>query len=751
VLDPLLAGILCITVLLGLGLLRQGAASPATWFFFSWFLFTLTALVGLLNPSYRWLSGSYVLYGSLSAPLALGGTLVLLERSVPGWLLPGFLLVGLARVAALHSGYPTAATAGALLTAPMSGVAAYFAFRDSTCHTSSHSLRILGTAFALFTLIAVGSIVALATMGPAAPSLLLRSWLIAGAIMLGIQLYVVSERRTNLLRSSRDALDQLVQERTAELAHSNAALRSEAEERRQVLLALERSEERYRLVSELSSDFSFSLRIDPEQGIQCEWVTEAFERITGYPAEALASQQWAELFHLDERQSLQTLSFSSANAAETRSCRIVRPSNEVRHLEVKLQEHRDPQTGGSRVVGAARDVTESQLSEEARAALQRQVEAAQRIESLGMLAGGIAHDFNNLLAVILGNTRLLQEEQPKGSLSIRKLARIRAAADQGARLTEQMLSYSGEAIVALVPIDLSGLFHDLGDLLQASVGRECDLQLTLGGDGVIEGDPTRLSQVILNLVSNAYEALGGAHGNIRLTSGRDYFGEESLAETTGAQDAQPGEYLWFEVADDGCGMNEETCNRIFEPFFTTKFSGRGLGLASAMGIIQAHAGRVALSSEPGVGTRVRVLIPPSIQKPTVQLVPKKVETTPAHVLVVDDDEAVLELAEEFLHRAGYLCVAASSGEEAIRRFRDADPEIDVVILDLTMPDLDGHQVFHALRGMRADLPVVLSTGYNREVLEETFPGESRLSFLRKPYEPEQLLEAIAATSPPQKT
>jgi CheY-like chemotaxis protein len=293
--------------------------------------------------------------------------------------------------------------------------------------------------------------------------------------------------------------------------------------------------------------------------------------------------------------------------------------------------------------------------------------------------------------------------------------------------------------------------RDLGDLLQASVGSECNLHVELGDDGVVEGDVTRLSQVILNLVTNAYEALEEGRGNVTLRTGRDHFDEAMLAGSTGSAQAMPGEYAWFEVTDDGSGMDEATRRRIFEPFFTTKFSGRGLGLASAMGIIRAHGGRVELSSELGVGTRVRVLLPPSTREPMLELAPQSVDARPERVLIVDDDEAVLELAEEFLHRAGYASLRATGGEEAIELFQKKAAEIDAVVLDLTMPDIDGREVFQAIRRVRADVPVVLATGYSRGMLEETFPDETRLSFLRKPYDPEQLLEAIHAAGQPKKT
>ncbi len=745
--DPVLAGATLATVLLGLWMMRPGTTSPATWFFFSWGLTTLAIAIIPLHDSHPVLSRTYLVYGSVAPALILGGTLVLMERRPPEWLLPSVFAYGLLRTLLSMADQTTVANLMGLPTVCITGYTGVIAIRHQPRPGNHRAFRLLAPALIAMSALGVASILSTILSGRA-PTPMLLAWLVAGPVLLAIQLYAVAEHNANVLRRARDVLEEMVAERTTALAQANASLQHEIEERQQALRALAESEKRYRAISELSSDFSFSIRVDPDLGIRREWVTEAFERITGYPAETLDGARWAALLHGDGREASEAdheLARGQADNTVSRY-RIVRPDGEPRWIDVKLRTETDAETGVSRVLGAARDVTEAHLSEEARLELERQIEAAQRVESLGMLTGGIAHDFNNLLAVILGNTRLVQEELPDDAPAAAKLVRVRSAAEHAARLTEQMLTYSGKAIVSLAPIELSGLVHDLSDLLRDSLGRDCVLRVQLDGDLVIEGDVSRLSQVILNLVTNAHEALPDGRGLVTIRAGRGFFDAGDLARASGAVQAEAGEYAFVEVSDDGVGMDADVRRRIFEPFFTTKFSGRGLGLASVLGIIRAHGGLVTLESEIGRGTRVRVLLPPSRRRPEIAIAPEPIEAAPERILVVDDDEAVLELAGEFLRRAGYACQRATGGREAIDYFATHAKEIDVVVLDLTMPGLDGREVFEELRRIRPDVPVVLATGYSREALEESFPDEQLVSFLRKPYEPEQLLEAIRAAS-----
>ncbi|HEX5067513.1 MAG TPA: ATP-binding protein [Myxococcota bacterium] len=379
-----------------------------------------------------------------------------------------------------------------------------------------------------------------------------------------------------------------------------------------------------------------------------------------------------------------------------------------------------------RALQRAHDELERRVEE--RTAELRETEArffeAQRLESLAVLTGGVAHDFNNLLVVILGNSRAALAEAPQGSALQARLSRVRAAAEHGARLTEQMLAYTGKSSLALKPIDLSHLALEMTDLLHASVSERCRIELELAPRAPAEGDGTQLQQVLLNLVTNASEALDGREGRVIVR--------------TGCADAD----AFLEVEDDGPGMDAATRQRIFEPFFTTKFSGRGLGLAAVQGIVRAHRGVTEVWSEPGQGTRIRVRLPlaPGAQPPRAA----SAGAAPARrgtVLVVDDQESVVEVAQLILQSAGHRVLTALGGRAGIETFRAHATEIDAVLLDLSMPDADGEQVLAALQRERPDVRVIVATGYGASVAAERVRARVT-GFVHKPYAFEEMLAEI---------
>jgi CheY-like chemotaxis protein len=268
----------------------------------------------------------------------------------------------------------------------------------------------------------------------------------------------------------------------------------------------------------------------------------------------------------------------------------------------------------------------------------------------------------------------------------------------------------------------------------------------------VEGDPTQLRQVILNLVTNASEALGDRAGRIGVRTGRLFADPDYLADTVGTAGLDAGEYVTLEVSDPGEGIDDEVRKRIFEPFFSTKFTGRGLGLASVLGIVRGHRGAIKLTAGPDERTRFRVLLPPA----SVAAAPartaareRRAEGRDITVLVIDDDEAVLELAQEFLRRGGLDVVTATGGREALAILRSDTGTstrngIDAVVLDLAMPDLDGRETLVEIRRLRPGLPVVVASGYGEHTSAERFPAEEIACFIRKPYEPEDLIGAVRA-------
>jgi CheY-like chemotaxis protein len=310
-----------------------------------------------------------------------------------------------------------------------------------------------------------------------------------------------------------------------------------------------------------------------------------------------------------------------------------------------------------------------------------------------------------------------------------------------------MLVYAGRGSHVRKPADLSRLVADMLELLRASLPARCQLRHELAEDVWGELDDTQLRQVLLNLVSNAGESLGDRAGSVTIRTGKLHADAAYLADAPGARDPEPGAYVYVEVADDGPGIEAETQHRVFDPFFSTKFSGRGLGLAAVLGIVRGHGGVVKLSSSPEDGTRFRVLLP-SAGELLVPLESRALEYEPApaarsgRVLVVDDEDAVLEIAEEFLAREGFDAVTAGSGREAVRRFAAEPARFDAAVIDLAMPDLSGERVAAEIRTLRPQLPLVLASGFSAELAAARCLELGAARFLHKPYAPDDLVRAV---------
>jgi PAS domain S-box-containing protein len=682
--------------------------------------------------------------GSLFPALLLAGACTLAARPVPRWLCPAAIGVGLLRSGFAAAGMPVAAYLLPLaIEPPVVLVAAWLVHRATPQAGAALSQRLLAPSLVVLAVIGGIHDAWIASASQIAPGLLVM-WVMAVPPLFGVQIYSEWERGRRLLQRSREELEDRVAERTAELARANASLRQEVAERGSAEKALRKSEERYRVVSELGSDLAFGFRLDPDQRFRAGWVTDAYSRITGYSLDELKGDGWLRLVHPQDREPLRRR-FSEILAGRERELevRLVAKSSRVATVHARLDVVREGRS--FRVVGAARDVTDARRAEAERRDLERQVLEAQRLESLSMLTGGVAHDFNNLLAVILGNSRMAGAELPSDSPAQARLTRIRAAAEHGAALTEQMLAYAGKSGVALKPLDLSRLVEEISDLLRASIAERAGLDLDLAMRAPVEGDATQLRQVVLNLVTNASESLEGGVGNLVVRTGLAKLSEVDLAEGLGAERMQAGSYVFLEVSDDGQGMDAATQARIFEPFFTTKFSGRGLGLAAVLGIVRTHGGVVRIRSRVGRGTSVRVLLPERQGDLARPQAPPSAPAPPHRsgtILIADDQDYVLEVAQAFLERAGHRVLTASGGRAAIEIFRARSREIDAVLLDLAMPDASGEEVLVEIQRIRSDVPVIIATGYSAQAAAQRLASHGVVGFVHKPFQPEEILEQV---------
>ncbi len=403
------------------------------------------------------------------------------------------------------------------------------------------------------------------------------------------------------------------------------------------------------------------------------------------------------------------------------------------------------------LVGTMQDITDDVREAEERARLEAQVHQAQKLESLGLLAGGIAHDFNNLLVGVLSNASLALLDIAEGSLARPVVLEIERTAQRAADLTRQLLAYSGKGRFVVEPLDLSALALEMSQLLRTVVSKSATLQLELDESlPMMQGDATQLRQVIMNLITNASDALQGRSGVIRVRTMR---APEPPLAATALRFGEPAEirdHVCLEVNDTGEGMTRETAERIFDPFFSTKFTGRGLGLAATLGIVRGHHGAIMVDSAPQRGSRFVLCFPATNARATTPDAPMPREAPPQRglALVVDDDGVVRSVTAALLARQGFEVESVSCGQAALDRLARPEPPVRFVLLDLTMPGLTGIEVLEQLRAReraagQEPITVFLMSGYSE--LDVTGGlGQLPISgFLQKPFTIADLVALLA--------
>ncbi|MCZ6649481.1 MAG: response regulator [Acidobacteria bacterium] len=397
---------------------------------------------------------------------------------------------------------------------------------------------------------------------------------------------------------------------------------------------------------------------------------------------------------------------------------------------------------------AARAVAELSRTqaEKERQRLQSQVQHAQRLRSIGVLAGGIAHDFNNLLVGILGNAGLALRRLPSESPLRHTMQQIETASLRAAELTQQLLVYAGKGQATCEPLNLSSLVEEMTALLKTSLNGSDMLHFHLAPDlPAIEADPSQIRQVIMNLLTNASEALEGHAGTVTVTTGTIEVSRVEMGSSVLHDDQPGGTYVFLQVSDTGSGMSKDMREQIFDPFFSTKLGGRGLGLAALLGIVRNHRGAIFLDSQPGSGTTFRVLFPVS-DRPVAEARQTRDGCLAEHgagaVLVVDDEEVVRDLARTVLDEAGYEVLTAADTSEAADIVRNRQDTLQVVLLDAAMPQGSGPALMKEIHTIREDLPVILSSGYPQEEVHRRYGGSGEAGFLQKPYGPGELVDLV---------
>jgi PAS domain S-box-containing protein len=463
---------------------------------------------------------------------------------------------------------------------------------------------------------------------------------------------------------------------------------------------------------------------------------------------------WIENVHPEDRDRTRA---SYAVSFEARgNCnleyRLQRADGEYRYVMCSGVPHFEPNGVFGGYIASCIDLTDLRTAQE-------EARERQNLESLGVLAGGIAHDFNNLLGGTLAYSELAQAKVKDGAPPEDELTQIGKLAIRGAEIVRQLMIFAGNERGEIELVDVSSLVSEMLELLKVSVSKHAFLKASLGhGLPAVRGTPAQLRQVVMNLVTNASEALGDRDGVIEVLTERAVPG--SISDLLAAKNLPEGEYLRLEVSDSGAGMTLETQSRAFDPFFTTKFAGRGMGLAVVQRIVRRHGGAVHIVSSPGQGTRVQILLPCVAEKSRTNEGREAPRARPAELqrpaagilLIVEDEVSLLSAVSKVLQRKGFSVIQASNGSSALDTIRDYEDQIDAMLLDVTLPGASSRQVFEEAKRLRPRMAVILTSAYSREHATASFDGCTVEYFIRKPFGADSLMallrEALTAQHGP---
>jgi PAS domain S-box-containing protein len=433
-----------------------------------------------------------------------------------------------------------------------------------------------------------------------------------------------------------------------------------------------------------------------------------------------------------------------------------RLARQIRTLNAELESRVTERTTDLR---AAQQLSEDLLRREQAArraaeASEAQSRHVQKLESIGVLAGGIAHDFNNLLHVVLGNADIALSRLPARSAAREPLEEVVRATIRAAELTRQMLAYSGKGAFVIRHLDLSNEVREMATLLRTAISKQASLVWELASDlPAVNADATQVRQIVMNLITNASDALGDTGGSITLRTGvvpREELNDPRFGVPVEDEEPMSGSeasYVYLEVSDTGNGMMPDTLQRIFDPFFSTKFAGRGLGLAAVMGIVRSHHGLIRIRTEPGQGTRFRILFPAvagTVRQSEKPSAARSDWRGSGRVLVVEDEAGVRQAAERMLQDFGFETLSAADGRDALEVMEREGGSVTAVLLDLSMPRMGGQETFRRLREMHPNLPVIMMSGYTEESVAVQFSEakSGMTAFLQKPFLAEDLISVL---------
>lgn len=419
-------------------------------------------------------------------------------------------------------------------------------------------------------------------------------------------------------------------------------------------------------------------------------------------------------------------------------------SGEKRYVEIITSPIKDEQGKIVQAVHIQRDITGRKRAEEEKLTLEQQIQQAQKLESLGVLAGGIAHDFNNILTIISGNCYLAKMDSDNSETY---LPNIEKASERAAELCRQMLAYAGETQTAHSQINIVDLVDELVKMLRTTLPQNAVIKQGSSMDiPLIKADASQISQIVMNLIINASEAIGEVQGEIRVSLTKTELKSDEPIKDHQGKTITPGWYVYLEVTDNGSGMDDETKQRIFEPFYTTKFVGRGLGMSAVRGIVMSHCGALQLFSQPGQGTTFKVYLPvqisESVENESTLQVSSEVWQGCGTILLVEDDEQVKSIAGAMLRELGFFVIEASNGKDALELYRQNAADITMVMTDMGMPVMDGYELFSELKKLKPELPILISSGFGDVEVTSKIACDDITGLVSKPYRFDLLQEMV---------
>ena len=535
------------------------------------------------------------------------------------------------------------------------------------------------------------------------------------------------------LRKQKEVLEEIVQERTAKLTHSNIQMKSEIDERKRAEEALMKSENRFRTIFN-QSPIGIAL-IDSLTGDIYE-VNSKCAEIAGRTLEEMSIINWMSITHPDDvQEDLNNLALLNAGEITdfNMNKRFIHPDGSHVWVNMTIVPIIERDKSHPRHLCMIEDITAARKTAGEKKKLETQLQQAQKMEAIGTLAGGIAHDFNNILFPILGYTDMLLMDISEDSPLRDSLNKINTSALRAKDLVGQILSFARQEPNEPILMKLQPIIKEVLKLIRSTIPTTINIIQDIKVDcGPIKADPTQIHQIVMNLTTNAYHAMEETGGELKVTLKEIELGEQDVL----SPDLEPGAYACLSVSDTGTGMDKMVLEKIFDPFFTTKAIGKGtgMGLSVVHGIVNSMKGSIHVYSEPGKGTQFNVYFPiekTASEKQRTQ--PEDpVRTGTERMLLIDDEKVIIAMEKQVLERLGYKVTSRTSSLEALEAFRANPDAFDLVITDLAMPNMPGDKLSAELIKIRSDIPILLCTGFSETMSEEKTASLGIKGFLLKP-------------------